>query len=221
MTVERCISPACFGLENCRLAQFCRCITNCIWSSHTYLRLVDVEERRHCAFLIGKSHLAPLRPMTVPRLAASILAVQLDRTIREKLDIPINQSTFWSDYTCVLQYIRNQSKHFHTFVANWLSAINENSELHQWRHVSSELNPVDDITRGLTVDEMGASSKWLSGPKFLKKKEEFWPCDPTIHQPELSDEDLEIKHEIQRYNQSLTCHAGEEVRCRLTEHYSA
>ena len=127
----------------------------------------------------------------MPRLdlSAAVLAVQLDRTVREELDIPINQSTFWSDSTCVLQYIRNQSKRFHTFVTNRLSVIHENSAPHQWRHVSSEHNPADEVTRGLTVDEMSASCKWLSGPEFLKKKEAFWPCDRTLRQPELSDDD--------------------------------
>ena len=184
---------------------------------------MDVEERIHCAFLIGKSRVAPLRPMTVPRLelSAAVLAAQLDRTVREELDIQVNQSTFWSDSTCVLQYIRNQSKRFHTFVANRLSVIHENSAPHQWRYVNSELNPADEVTRGLTVDEVSASSKWLNGPEFLKNKKEFWPSDPTIHQPELSDDDLEIKREIHLNNQSSTCHAGEEVVSRLIERYSA
>lgn len=143
ITVDRCVRPACFGdLKIAELHNFADA-SQIAYGAVTYLRLVDVEERIHCAFLIGKSRLAPLRPMTVPRLelSAAVLAAQLDRTVREELDIPINQSTFWSDSTCVLQYIRNQSKRFHTFVANRLSVIHENSAPHQWRHVSSELNP--------------------------------------------------------------------------------
>ena len=102
-----------------------------------YLRMVDVEDRIHCTFLIGKSRLAHLKPMTVPRLelSAAVLAVQLDKSVREELDVPVTQSTYWSDSTCVLQYIRNQSKRFHTFVANRLSVIHENSAPHQWRHL--------------------------------------------------------------------------------------
>jgi len=118
----------------------------------TYLRLVDVEERMHCAFLIGNSRLARLRPMTVLRL-------ELSAAVGDELDILINQSTFRPDFTCVLQYIRNQSKRFHTFVVNRLSVIHENSAPYQWRHVRSEHNPADKVTRGLTVDEMSASSK--------------------------------------------------------------
>ena len=35
ITVDRCVRPTFFwGLENCQVVQFCRCVTNCIWSSH-------------------------------------------------------------------------------------------------------------------------------------------------------------------------------------------
>ena len=86
--------------------------------------------------------------MTVPRLelSAAVLAVQLDKSVREELDIPITQSIYWSDSTCVLRYIRNQSKRFHTFVANRLSVIHENSAPHQWRYIGSELNPADEVS---------------------------------------------------------------------------
>lgn len=120
----------------------------------------------------------------------------------------------------MLQYIRNQSKRFHTFVANRLSVIHENSAPHQWRYVSSEDNPADEVSRGLTVEEMSTSSKWLSGPEFLKKKEEFWPCDPTIHRSGPSDDDPEIKRETHSHSQSLTRHRSE-VLSRLIEYYSS
>jgi len=127
-------------------------VSQIAYGAVTYFRLVDVEERMHCAFLIGNSRLACLRPMTVLRL-------ELSAAVREELDILINQSTFWPDFTCVLQYIRNQSKRFHTFVANRLSVIHENSAPYQWRHIRSEYNPADKATRGLTVDEMSTGSK--------------------------------------------------------------
>jgi len=223
ITVDRCVRPACFGvLKTAELHNFADA-SQVAYGAVSYLRLVDVEERIHCAFLIGKSRLASLRPMTVPRLelSAAVLAIQLDQIVREELEIPISRLTFWPDPTCVLQYIRNQSKRFHTFVANRLSVIHENSAPHQWRHVSSEHNPVAEASRGLTVDEMSASSKWLSGPEFLKKREELWPCDPTIRQPELSDDDPEIKRETQLHNQSLTNYRGEEVLSKLIDRYSS
>ena len=174
---------------------------------------------------MGKSRLAHLKPMTVPRieLSAAVLAVQLVKSLREELDIPIAQSTFWSDSTCVIQYIRNQSKRFHTFVANRLSVIHENSEPHQWRHVRSELNPADDVRRSPTVDEVILNSKWLMGPQFLSRESKFWPLNPTLHQPELTDDDPEIKHEVQAHSQSSACHhdQDQDVLSHVIKRYSS
>ena len=80
------------------------------YGAFSYLRLVDVEDKVHCTFLMGKSRLDHLKPMTVPRLelSAAVLTVQLDKTLKEELDVPVAQSTSWSASTCVLQYIRNQ-----------------------------------------------------------------------------------------------------------------
>ena len=187
---DRCVRPACFG--DSKTAEFHNFAgaSQIAYGAVSYLRLADVEEMIHCAFLTEKSRLASLKPMTVPRLelSAAVLAVQLDQIVREELNSPIGQ---WNS-TCVLQYIRNKSKRFHTFVANRLSVIHENSAPHQWRHVSSEHNPADEVSRGITVDEMSASSKWQSGPEFLKKRETFWDSkrgslEDTVVLPLTSD----------------------------------
>ncbi|XP_078372656.1 uncharacterized protein LOC144656297 [Oculina patagonica] len=223
ITVDRCVKPASIrDLKIAELHNFADA-SQIAYGAVSYLRLVDIEDRIHCTFVIGKSRLAHLKPMTVPRLelSAAVLAVQLDQTVREELDIPICQSTFWSDSTCVIQYIRNQSKRFHTFVANRLSVIHENSAPHQWRHVSSELNPADEVSRGLTVEEMSTTSKWLNGPEFLKENEEFWPPDRSTCQPEIREDDPEIKRENQSHSQSLTHHPGKEVLSSLMKRFSS
>ena len=120
VSLGRCIKPLYFGhlkfseLHNVEDALHIAC------GAVSYLRMMDVEDKIHCTFLTGKSRLAHLKLMTVPRLElfAAVLAVQLDNSVREEFHVPITQSTYWSDSTCVLQYIRSQSKTFHTFVAN-------------------------------------------------------------------------------------------------------
>ena len=222
ISLGRCIKPLYFGdLKFAELHNFADA-SQIAYGAVSYLRMVDVEDRIHCTFLIGKSRLAHLKPMTVPRLelSAAVLAVQLDKSVREELDVPITQSTYWSDSTCVLQYIRNQSNRFHTFVANRLSVIHENSAPHQWRHISSELNPADEVSRGLTVEEMCANSKWLNGPQFLTRRDEFWPRDPTLHEPELSDDDPEIKR-AQSNSQSSSGHQSGDVLSSLIERHSS
>ena len=104
--------------------------------------MVDSTDNAYCSFLMGKSCLVHIKPVTVPRLelSAAVLVVQLDQTLKSELEIPLHQSVFWMDSTTVLQYIRNESARFHMFVSNHLTVIHEQSELSQWRHVNSEFN---------------------------------------------------------------------------------
>ena len=90
----------------------------------------------------------------------------------------------------------------------------------QWRHIGPELNPADEISRGLIVEEMCANSKWLNAPHFLTKKDEFWPRDPTLHEPELSDDDPEIKR-AQYNSQSSSSHQSEDVLSSVIERHSS
>ena len=82
------------------------------------------------------------------------------------------------------------------------------------------LNPADEVSRGLIVEEMCANSNWLNGPQFLTKKDEFWPRDPTLHEPELSDDDPEIKR-AQYNSQSSSSHQSEDVLSSLIERHSS
>ena len=65
ITVDRSVRPAGFGdLKTAELHNFVD-TSQVAYGAVSYLRLVDVEERVHWAFLIGKSRLASLRPMTM------------------------------------------------------------------------------------------------------------------------------------------------------------
>ncbi|XP_045118426.1 uncharacterized protein LOC123508647 [Portunus trituberculatus] len=117
----------------------------------SYLRMTNAEGAHQISFVCGKAKLAPLKQQTIPRLelCAAVLATRADKQIRKELDQRINRTTFWTDSTAVLQYIRNTERRFHVFVANRISAIHEESNPEQWRHVSSSINPADDASRGL------------------------------------------------------------------------
>ncbi|XP_068711314.1 uncharacterized protein [Montipora foliosa] len=97
--------------------------------------MIDTDGNIHCSFVIGKSRLAPLKAITIPRLelSAAVVSVKLDNMIRKELHLPIEESIFWSDSTSVIQLIQNQSKRFQTFVANHLSIIHGGSSPDQWR----------------------------------------------------------------------------------------
>ena len=84
-------------------------------------------------------------------------------------------AVFWSDSVDVLWWLRNASRRFKPFVANRVAEIQSLSSSNQWRYVSTENNPADLATRGVTASGLACSEICWQGPKFLKKPESEWP----------------------------------------------
>ncbi|XP_060593431.1 uncharacterized protein LOC132747884 [Ruditapes philippinarum] len=118
-----------------------------------YLRFVDVHDNVHCSLAIGKSHLAPIKQMSIPRLELSgaVVGCRLFAMLSEELDMNFDHFTFWTDSMIVLGYINNVSKRFKTFVGNRLSIIHETTYPDQWRHVHTSSNPADIASRGISA----------------------------------------------------------------------
>ena len=110
--------------------------------------MVDDLGGVYCCLLMSKSKLTPLNIKTIPRLelAAAVVSVKLEKLMQQQLEIPVHESLFWTDSMIVLNYIMNQDKRFHTFVANRVAAIQEVSQPSQWHHVDTSSNPADDVS---------------------------------------------------------------------------
>ena len=159
----------------------------------SYLRVDQGQDSVNCGMVMAKSRLAPLKTMTIPRLelAAAALAVKVDGALQRELDLKLEKSVFWTDSTIVLCYINNASKRFLTYVANRVAVIHGGSTTDQWRHVPSDLNPADDLSRGLSADDMVHNRRWISGPSFLHDEESKWPASQSVD--DMSGDDLEVK----------------------------
>ncbi|XP_056443841.1 uncharacterized protein LOC130380621 [Gadus chalcogrammus] len=149
--VNRCIKPKSFGaVASAQLHNFCDA-SEVGYGVVTYLRLTNTEDAVHTAFLFGKTRVAPLKRVTIPRLelTAAMLAVKIDKMLKTELQTPLANSVFWTDSTSVLKYIRNDTKRFQTFVANRVGVIRESTDIDQWRHIATERNPADLASRAL------------------------------------------------------------------------
>ena len=127
--IERCFKPPNFGaIISCQLHHFSDA-SQVTYGAVSYLRLVNTRHEVHCSFVMGKSRLSPLKPVTIPRmeLSAALLSTRLDKMLRQEIDFPINDSFYWMDSTCVLRYIANDERRYKTFVANRVAAIREHS----------------------------------------------------------------------------------------------
>ena len=188
--VERCFKPRDFGkVESCQLHLFSDA-SEVAYGAASYLRMANGNGDVHCSFVMGKSRLAPLKPVTIPRmeLSAAVLSTRLDRMIRDEIEYKIDDSIFWTDSTCVLRYVENDEKRYETFVANRVSAIREQSLPSQWRYVQTELNPADDASRGISADDIVKPTRWIKGPDFLLKDETMWPRRPAAMLSNLEED---------------------------------
>ena len=123
------------------------------YSTVSYLRILGRDDSVICSFVLGKSYLAPLKKVSIPRLdlTAASMAARVDFMLRAELGKMVTDSIFWTDSLVVLYMIHNSNKRFPVFVSNRLSPIEEISEPKQWRFIEGALNPADVDTSPATT----------------------------------------------------------------------
>ena len=82
---------------------------------------------------------------------------------------------FWTDSITVIQYIKNEARRFHRFVATRLEEIHEHTMSDKWNHIPGPLNPADDGSRVLPIQAFQLECCQLTRPKFLFQLEDLWP----------------------------------------------
>ena len=141
-----------------------------VFSSIAFLRAKvksESQERTEIAFVLGKARVAPMKCLTVPKLElqAVLLATPLKVDITKALTIPLSRVFTWTDSATVLQWLGSLDKQS-IFAANSVSEILVSTTVDQWFHVSIADSPADAGTRGMSAENLRASS-WLTGPSFL------------------------------------------------------
>ena len=191
VSIPRCVTPKQFADNvDARIHQLYDASQDA-YGTVSYLGLGDTVGNTHCSFLLGKSRLAPIKQLSIPRLelSAATMAVRIDNQLRREMMIPLQESVLWCDSLIVLGYINNKKRRFQTFVANRVAVINDESAPDQWRYVLTQDNVADDATRGLKAHEV--KGRWTSGPVFLLNDESTWPSTPAYI--DIPTDDPEVK----------------------------
>ena len=193
VTVPRCFQPPEFGKATCVELHHFSDASQVGYGQCSYLRLRNEEGRTHCALVMAKARVAPLKPVTIPRL--ELQAAVLSSIVAAFLDTQLSYENithhFWTDSKVVLGYIQNESTRFHVYVANRVEKIRQSSKPNQWHYVNTSENPADHSSRGLSVNELSRSN-WFSGPSFLWQEE----IALDTHSFDVLPEDKEVKRTV-------------------------
>ncbi|XP_058447612.1 uncharacterized protein LOC131427994 [Malaya genurostris] len=159
-----------------------------------YVVSPDDSGKLHSQLLTSKARIAPLRGQTIPRLelCAALLGSQLMDHLRRTTEYS-NPVTFWTDSTIVLHWIKSQSNVWKVFVSNRVAEIQRLTKGSPWRHVPTEVNPADRLSRGTQASQLLGDMLWWHGPKYITAPEEQWP-QSVIVQPiqQMIDEEARV-----------------------------
>ena len=98
LAIERCFKPSTMPeITSTQLHHFSDASQQG-YGAVSYLRVADVAGNVKCSFVMGKSRLAPIKPITIPRmeLSAAVVSTKLDKMVRNELSLPISESFFWT-----------------------------------------------------------------------------------------------------------------------------
>ncbi|KAK7880057.1 hypothetical protein WMY93_033275 [Mugilogobius chulae] len=151
------------------------------YGSVGYLRTQASDGHAEVAFLTARSRVAPKRQLSMPRLelCAALTGAQLASVLTKELTLQLVRVVLWTDSTTVLTWIQSDSCHFKVFVGTRIAEIQELTDRHAWRYVTSTENPADDLTRGKKLQELTSQSRWACGPPFLLLSPQQWP-EPSV-----------------------------------------
>ena len=71
--------------------------------------------------------------------------------------------TFWSDSRIVLHWLNSESVSFKPFVGVRVAAIQSTWDPKYWRFVPTNLNPTDDLSQGISLEDI--DGHWKNGPQ--------------------------------------------------------
>ncbi|XP_076660488.1 uncharacterized protein LOC143363841, partial [Halictus rubicundus] len=168
------------------------------YAAVVFARCISSSGTITVSLLAGKSKVAPLTPLTIPRLElqAAVLLARLMNFVSSALDLRDAPCYCWTDSTVALAWLQSHPSKWKTFVANRVADVQTRLPHAIWRHVPTADNPADCASRGLLSDELLRYHLWWKGPAWLPYDLSEWPTQPRHFTLEDSSESKVVHHSV-------------------------
>ncbi|GFV84299.1 uncharacterized protein TNCV_1591581 [Trichonephila clavipes] len=183
------------------------------YGAAVYCKSKNLKSETLVRLITSKSRVAPIKSLTIPRLelCAAVLLAKLVKRVVAALQLETAEVYLWSDSMIVLAWLRKEPMDLKTFVQNRVAKIQELYPNQLWRHVPSDQNPADLVSRGVDPEKLLQQNLWFNGPTFLSGDD--YP-DRTINCREKLDEyNSELKNcvneQIENFQSVLNIHVND------------
>lgn len=158
-----------------------------------YCRVVTSNDEIKTSIVASRTRVAPIRPVSIPRLEllGALLLAQLLSFVRESMRISNEKVYAWTDSSIVLSWLNGDPNRWKTYVSNRVVEILEHTNIEQWYHVTSDMNPADLGSRGMLLPQLVNNELWWKGPEWLRN------TNIEFTKPNIATTDLEGKKKIQ------------------------
>ncbi|HWI49370.1 MAG TPA: hypothetical protein VNU45_14220, partial [Rummeliibacillus sp.] len=123
VSIPRCVCPG-FDHKNIQIHGFADS-SKSAFGACLYIRTVDNSGKIIVNLLVSKSKVAPVRPISIPRLelSAALLLSKLFSKVNGLLLKHVNKVYLWSDSNVVLAWLKTSPSKLKTYIANRVSEI--------------------------------------------------------------------------------------------------
>ena len=129
-------------------------------------------------FAVWRRHSTIQQQTSIANRQTTIFSTRLrlrSDLLREYITTPLYRFFYSADMDAVSI---NQQK---TSVGNRVALIQEETAAATWRHVPSQSNPADLISRGIQLTTQSTSTLWWKGPQWLTQQPSSWPKQRLTH----------------------------------------